>query len=203
MRKLKHGLRLTSFNPLKVKFCLRSYNNFLLESTFSKFKKYLLQQGICDSFNYITFKNYWTSFFFFLLKRQERFFFHTIGRYNCIIMKKKRSNYYLTLTNGFGMVRLNLSSGAFVKGINDKKRNRKIRARYIYYNEYQAEFIRKLRRKKIKYIKYFLQRAGLRKRFRYNIIYGLSSSRIMLGYIKNLPVRGHSLKKKSRKKRRL
>lgn len=189
--------------PVKESFFIRNLNTISLEYIFNDFKHFLYDNNINKLYDYMTFKHYWTFFYYFLLKKQERFFARTIGKYYCLTMKKKRSNYYLTLINGYGMVVFYLSSGAFLKKVHERKRNRKLRSKYIYYDEFQELFIKKLRRRKIKYIKYFLQNRGLRKRFRYNIVYGLKKNRIQLGYIKNLAIGPHSLKKKSKKKRRL
>jgi hypothetical protein len=118
-------------------------------------------------------------------------------------MKKLRSNYYFTIINGRGEVIFNSSSGSFIKKINEKKRNRKIRARYKYFDDYIKSFIKKLKKRKIYFIKYFIRKTGLKKRFRYSIPYTLSNNRITLGYIKNLAVRRHSKRKKSAKKKRM
>jgi len=116
-----------------------------------------------------------------------------------VFFKRKKNNFYLTLTNGLGGVLLYNSSGRFLKS----RRNKKIRGSLLNLPGLASVFIRRVLRKKISTITKFFRPAGMSKRALktvYNIFTGAGV--VIKNLVKNTR-RPHSFFKKTKKIRRL
>lgn len=131
-----------------------------------------------------------------------KFLFY-LRSYFCLFVKRKKNNFYLTVTNGLGEVKLFFSSGSYLIRLNDGRRNKKLRASFRHFVEVLKVFANKLKRKKIFSIKYFMRPLFMRKKHVASLVYTLTGRSIAIRNIINMPKRRHSYAKKTKKARRL
>lgn len=125
------------------------------------------------------------------------------SKYFCLIMRKKKNNYYLTVINGVGHTKLFISSGSFLLRFGDKKRNKKLRSSFRYFIEVLKYFANKLKQKRIFKIKYLFKPKGLRRKLLQLVINTLSEKRITVINVLKTRMPRHRIKKKLKKVRRL
>lgn len=92
----------------------------------------------------------------------ERFIYY-LRSYYCLFMRRKKNNFYLTVTNGLGEVKFFLSSGAYLRRSRERRRNKKARASFRHLNEFLRIVANRLKRKKIFSIRYFMRPSFFRK----------------------------------------
>lgn len=121
----------------------------------------------------------------------------------CLFLRRKKNNFYMTLTTGSGAVVFSLSSGSYLLKINEGKRNKKLRASFRHFQEFLKKFINKLKGFGIQNIKYFLRIGGFRRRISYQIIYTFLARGITIENVLNVHLASHSKLTKRKKLRRL
>lgn len=164
----------------KARLVSRDFNVFN-DFSFSGLKRGAIIKGFFTS----------TKFLFFLRS------------YFCLFVKKKKNNFYLTVTNGLGEVKLFFSSGSYLIRSNEGRRNKKLRASFRHFVEVLKIFANKLKRKKIFFIRHFMRPNFMRKKHVSSLVYTLTGRSITIGKIINLPNKRHSYAKKTKKARRL
>lgn len=116
--------------------------------------------------------------------------------------KKKRSNYYFTVSNHLGEVIYNISSGRFLKQTQDK-RNRKARNSFFSLNSIINNICFNLKKKRIFKINVFLKPKNFKSHLIQKIIFGFLRGGVKIKKIKNLISHSHGLPKKNKKIRRI
>lgn len=119
-----------------------------------------------------------------------------------LMCKKKRSNFYFTVTNHLGEVILNISSGRLQKNT-IKKRNRKLRSAFFNIMALCKYVVKSLKKKKIKNIEVFFKPSFLKFYQCKQIVYSFSTYGIKLRKIISAPRISHGIPPKTKKIRRL
>lgn len=132
-------------------------------------------------------------------------FLFFLRSYSCLFVKKKKNNFYLTVTNGLGEVKLFFSSGSYLIRSNQhqRRRNKKLRASFRHFNDVLKIFANKLKKKKIFFIRHFMRPNFMRSKHVSSLVYTLTGRSITIGKIINLPNKRHCYAKKTKKARRL
>ena len=126
---------------------------------------------------------------------------HLKHRYS-LSFKKKRSNFYFTLTDLFGEVVIHKSSGSLLKKT-IKKRNRKLRNSFFNLYTLLELLIKALKRKRISKIHIFEKTSSLHFYQVQKIIKRLKLSNITVQELRILNKFSHGIPKKTKKVRRL
>jgi len=123
--------------------------------------------------------------------------------YFCLSMRKKKNNYYLTLSDGIGNIKFFISSGSFLLNYGEKKRNKKLRSSFRYFMEAFRFFTNKLKQKGVFRIKYFFRPPGIRRKLLQLMLNALTERRITVVNIMRKRMQKHRTKKRLKKIRRL
>lgn len=213
-KKRRKYLRPWKFYKLRWKKITK--RRFIVHLGLSRIKRFMRNTGVgLFVFRYQNLLNRWNRLFQkqtaypFSYKRNLEYFspFKTItlrqlkfyAELYYVFFKKKKNNFYLTLTNGFGEVLFHNSSGRLLKF----RRNKKVRSSLINLPGLASTFVRRLVRRKIFRITRLYRPAGMSKRALKTIYNVFSGSGVVIKNLVKNSKRPHSFCQKTKKVRRL